>query len=424
MSTLKVNKLRDTAGSTDAITLDPNGGAVLAGVTTVTSVKVGAAVTISESGIEASGIGITCANINGGQIGGRRNIIINGAMMIAERGTSSTATDNDLNTLDRFRVTFGGTDEAVTQAQVDVSSGDTGPYQEGFRKALKLTNGNQTSGAGAADYVRIGYGIEAQDIANSGWNYTSSSSFITLSFWVNSSVSQSFKVELYADDGTAQNFSFDTGTLSAGTWTKIVKTIPGNSNLTFDDNTGEGLYIRWLPFFGTDFSTSSYTEDTWAAYSSSARIKDMTSTWYTTNDATFELTGVQLEVGSQVTPFEHRSKGEELSLCQRYYYKHVDGNNQDIAAGMYYTANLCAFSVKFPVSMRGAPTLDYVSSSDAYTIYSNNQSDPFTSMSIVRAHVNSAACDTSTGTSGTQGHGTSVSTASASGYIAYSSEIS
>ena len=76
MSTLKVNKLRDTAGSADAITLDPNGGAVLAGVTTVTSVKVGAAVTISESGIEATGVGITCANINGGQIGGRRNLII------------------------------------------------------------------------------------------------------------------------------------------------------------------------------------------------------------------------------------------------------------------------------------------------------------------------------------------------------------
>ena len=76
MDTLKVNKIRDTR-SADSITLDPNGGAV-AGVTTVTSIKVGAAVTISESGIEMSGIGITCANINGTQIGGRKNIIING----------------------------------------------------------------------------------------------------------------------------------------------------------------------------------------------------------------------------------------------------------------------------------------------------------------------------------------------------------
>ena len=101
MSTLKVNKLRDTAGSADAITLDPNGGAVLAGVTTVTSVKVGAAVTISESGLEASGIGITCANINGTQIGGRKNLVINGAMTVAQRGTSDTST-NGVGTVDRF----------------------------------------------------------------------------------------------------------------------------------------------------------------------------------------------------------------------------------------------------------------------------------------------------------------------------------
>ena len=218
----------------------------VAGVSTFrNTMNVGAAVTISESGIEASGIGITVANINGGQIGGRRNIIINGAMMIAQRGTSSTSTDNTLNTLDRFRVTFNGQDEAITQEQVDVASG-TSPYTEGFRKSIKLTNGNQTSGVNVQDYVRIGYGIEAQDIANSGWNYTSSSSFITMSFWVKSSVAQSFKVELYTDDGTAQNFSFDTGSLSADTWTKVIKTIPGNSNLTFNNDTGEGSYIQTL----------------------------------------------------------------------------------------------------------------------------------------------------------------------------------
>ena len=118
---------------------------------------------------------------------------------------------------------------------------------------------------------------------------------------------------------------------------------------------------------------SSATE-TWAASATGNRTSDMTSTWYTTNDATLEVTGVQVEVGSQATPFEHRSHGEELSLCQRYYYKHCEGTNKDIATGTYYNSGLCAFSVKFPVSMRAAPTLDYVSSSDAYTIYSNNQS--------------------------------------------------
>ena len=210
MSTLKVNKLRDTAGSADAITLDPNGGAVLAGVTTMTTARVtsgivtntfivGAGVTISESGIEASGIGITCASINGTQIGGRRNLVINGAMEIAQRGTSSTTAG--MYTVDRFTYAWGGHDEAPTQAQVDVSSGTT-PYTEGFRKAYKVTNGNQTSGAGASDLLYFEHHMEAQDIANSGWNYTSSSSFITLSFWVKSSVSQDFKGYVRTPDGS------------------------------------------------------------------------------------------------------------------------------------------------------------------------------------------------------------------------------
>ena len=334
----------------------------VAGVSTFrNTMNVGAAVTISESGIEASGIGITVANINGGQIGGRRNIIINGAMMIAQRGTSSTSTDNTLNTLDRFRVTFNGQDEAITQEQVDVASG-TSPYTEGFRKSIKLTNGNQTSGVNVQDYVRIGHGIEAQDIANSGWNYTSSSSFITMSFWVKSSVAQSFKVELYTDDGTAQNFSFDTGSLSADTWTKVIKTIPGNSNLTFNNDTGEGLYIRWLPYFGTDYSTSSYTEETWGAYSSSARIKDMTSTWWTTNDATFELTGVQLEVGSQVTPFEHRCYSEELRLCERYFEICSGGSVEYISATGSYLEDV----VQHRTVKRSNPTVTLISSDENF----------------------------------------------------------
>ena len=189
MSTLKVNKLRDTAGSADAITLDPNGGAVLAGVTTVTSVKVGAAVTISESGIEASGIGITVANINGGAISGRRNLVINGDMRISQRGTTSTLVG--YGCLDRMNQQYGGENEAPTFSRSDVSSGTT-PYSLGFRHAFKITNGNQTGGAGTSDYLYFQTILEAQDIANSGWNYTSSSSFITVSYWVKSSVAQNF----------------------------------------------------------------------------------------------------------------------------------------------------------------------------------------------------------------------------------------
>ena len=173
MSTLKVNKLRDTSGSTDAIVLDPSGGAVLAGVTTIstarittgitTSIQVGGGVTISESGIEASGIGITVANINGGQIGGRRNLVINGDMRVAQRGTSSTSS-NGYYMIDRIWQYNQDTDEAPTFSQVNVDSG-TPAYQAGFRKALRITNGNQTSGAGVSDQIQMEYRFESQDIA-------------------------------------------------------------------------------------------------------------------------------------------------------------------------------------------------------------------------------------------------------------------
>ena len=354
MSTLKVNKLRDTAGSTDAITLDPNGGAVLAGVTTVTSVKVGAAVTISESGIEASGIGITCANINGTQIGGRRNIIINGAMQVAQRGTSSTSAG--YQTVDRFTTSMAGTDEACTFAQVDVASGTT-PYTEGFRKAFKVTNGDQTGGAGAADDLSVSQHIEAQNLAQSGWDYTSSSSFITLSFWVKSSVAQTFfaGIRLYGDDQREFCFSY---TLTADTWTKVVKSIPGAAGLTILNSSALGAFIQWPQWWGTNYTSSGRSVDTWQVKNNASNYPDMTTTWYETNDATWELTGVQLEVGSQATPFEHLGFGEELSLCRRYYYRESIENTE------YFNGlgkadsdgNSIDLNLRFPVRMRITPT--------------------------------------------------------------------
>ena len=365
MSTLKVNKLRDTAGSADAITLDPNGGAVLAGVTTMTTARVtsgivtntfivGAGVTISESGIEASGIGITCANINGAQIGGRRNLIINGAMMVAQRGTSSTS--SGYYTVDRMSITWSGVNENPTVAQVDVSSGTT-PHTLGFRKSVKITNGNQTGGAGSSDYVQFLQRIEAQNVANSGWNYYSASSFITLSFWIKSSVAQAFSGSLRAPDGTSQSFKFDTPSLSADTWTKVVKTIPGNSNITVANDTGVGLDVYLFPFLGTSYTDGSSDTETWVTAQSGNYSNDMTTTWYTTNDATWEITGLQLEVGPQATPFEHRPFGEELHLCHRYFYSMGGGTTSTmIAMGIKGGTTSARYFIKYPNTMRATPT--------------------------------------------------------------------
>ena len=245
-----------------------------------------------------------------------RNLIINGAMQVAQRGTSST--DTGYRTVDRISHFNGGTNENPTYAQADVASGTT-PYTLGFRKSFKITNGDQTGGADAGDYIHFVYKVEAQDLANSGWNYASSSSFITLSFWVKSSVSQNFYGYLLTSDGSARSFAFETGSLTANTWKKVTVVVPGNSNLTFNNDNGNGLEIDFSAFRGTSFTGAAGTVGSWVSFTSSQRHPDCTSTWYTTNDATFEITGVQLEVGSKATPFEHESYGQTLAKCMRYF---------------------------------------------------------------------------------------------------------
>ena len=316
MSTLKVGGIRGVSASSDAITV-ANDGTCTANITNNLS---------------------------------NRNLIINGAMQVAQRGTSST--NNGYGTVDRFEVSYAGTNESPTQEQGDVSSGTT-PYTLGFRKALKITNGNQTGGAGTADRIEVRTKLEAQDIANSGWNYTSASSFVTISFWVKSSVAQNFYGRFVTSDGTAQRFKYETGSLTQDTWTKVTKTIPGNSNLQFDNNANEGLMISWYLFAGTDLTDSSAL-DTWAASATGNRASDMTSTWYTTNDATFEITGVQLEVGSVATDFEHRSFHEESLKCFRYYNKK---NPQYGRIGHMYTSDAIAFTMDLPCEMRASPTI-------------------------------------------------------------------
>ena len=307
------------------------------------------------------------------KVGQSKNLIINGAFQIAQRGTSSTS--SGYHTVDRFKVTYSGTDEAPEQRQASLGTGDTGPYEQGFRKALKITNGNQTGGAGATDHIRIVNVIEGQDINGSGWNYLSSSSFITLSFWVKSSVAQNFYGFIRNTDGTMYQYPFETGSLTADTWTKITKTIPGNSNLTFNNDNGGAWELYIHQFAGTDETASGVTLNAWTTYSGTAKMPDFTSTWYTTNDATFELTGVQLEVGSVATDFDHKTFGQELQLCGRYYQKISGSNGTAIAMAHNYNTSLVDWVAQYPLGpMRANPSFDQVNGSNYYQYQGGGQS--------------------------------------------------
>ncbi|MDP7366960.1 MAG: hypothetical protein QGH83_06840, partial [Candidatus Pacebacteria bacterium] len=283
-------------------------------------------------------------------VGVGRNIAINGAMLVAQRGTSTT---NELyGTVDRFNKQSGGTDEAVTQSQADVASGTT-PYSQGFRKTFRLTNGNQTSGAGVTDYAAIYYYLEGQDISRSGWDYTSSSSYITLSYWVKASVAQTYYARFRAYASSQYEYSWSMA-LSANTWTKITVSIPGNSNLAnLVSTTTIGAFIQWVPFYGTNYTASGHTLNSWAVKDNNSAFPDYTSTWWTTDDSTFEITGVKLEVGSSATNYEHKSYGEELALCQRYFQLPYNWwGYSDASTNWAWKINHT-----FPVEMRASPTM-------------------------------------------------------------------
>ena len=312
----------------------------------------GVGASFGNSSVNTSGI-ITATSFvpTTGQLS-HRNIIINGAMMVAQRTSSSTT--NGYASLDRFRNVYNNVNENVTQSQVDVSSGTT-PYTLGFRKALRITNGNQTSGDNGDTNIQIWQRVESQYMANSGWNYLSASSFVTLQFWVKSSVAQSFHCYLLNEDTTQNTFPFETGSLSADTWTKVTKTIPGNSNLTFNNDNGAGLRVAICPFLGSNKTANSLSNDTWTTFDGNNFTRDNTTTWLTTNDATFEITGVQLEVGPVATPFEHRNLGEDLQRCERYYQKWGEQRQM-------WMTNVNGTDhrklVYFPTSMRAAPTMN------------------------------------------------------------------
>jgi len=252
--------------------------------------------------------------------GGNKNLIINGAMQVAQRGTSST--DLYYQTIDRFRTSYGNIGSvALTQSQQQLTSSDT-PYSSGFRYFYRAA----LAGAGSVNsngFIGISQRLEAGDVAQSGWNYTSASSNITIQFWFRCSTNQTFYMALTSQDGTSQSYVFAFTASGNNTWTKITKTIPGAANVQFDTDTpanaaDRGLTVSFTPWYGTDY-TGSKTLDAWSAYSSSAEYPDYASTWLTAGASTFDITGVQLEVGNVATEFEHRTFGQDLHLCHRYF---------------------------------------------------------------------------------------------------------
>ena len=327
----------------DGFSITP-GGAV-AGIVTV-----GAAVTISESGIEASGIGITCASINDGQISGRRNIVINGAMIVKQRA-DLTMTSTSTYSLDRWRAAVGS---SFNWSSATVTQSTTSP--DGFGKSLKVDIASTNTPTGSQNAL-IQTKIEGQDLQQLAYG-TSSAKQCTLSFYVRSNKTGTYCVQV-ANTANTKYVLFEYTINSADTWERKSVTFAGNTANTINNDNALGFDINFHLATGSDDHVSATS--TWTTYPSGSFLAtsnqvnlfdNASNEWY--------LTGCQLEVGSQATTFEHRSFGEELSLCQRYLCRLQPGASYvNYGVGGIYSSTQAVVQVNYPVSLRAAPTFSY-----------------------------------------------------------------
>jgi len=280
------------------------------------------------------------------QIGGRRNIVINGAMQVAQRGTTAvTSSSGAQYPVDRF---FFIRDTATT-AVMTAEQSTTAPA--GFVNSVKVTTTTAQESLAGTDYHRFAQNIEGLNVADLGWG-TANAKTVTLSFWVRSSLTGTFGGS-FGNSAWNRTYPFTYTISTADTWEQKSITIAGDTSGTWLTTNGIGLRVDFGLGVGTTYSG---TAGAWAGalYISATGATNVSGTL----NATWNITGIQLEVGEQATPFEHRSFGEELALCERYYQT-WGGNDPYEHLPFYVLGNgtVANFNWGLPVEMRVAPSL-------------------------------------------------------------------
>jgi hypothetical protein len=336
-----------------------NTGAIVTGICTATS-------------FSGSGEGLTYTSPLS-----HRNRIINGAMMVAQRGTSflSSASASQY-TLDRFRVDvfpFGGTSGAATITQ-------SANAPAGFSHSLKVDITATDTSLVGNNYSQVSYQLERQDVRPFAYG-GSNAKPITLSFYVRSNKTGNYNVHILQYGNSTRLASFTYTINSANTWERKTITIPADTSGNIVDGTASGFNINFGLAYGGNYTTGT-NQTSFGSYVAANSGVGQAVNLYDSASNEWYLSGVQLEIGSVATPFEHRSFGEELSRCQRYYYTTRGGSvgnpNSDSAGffGVPLNNNPSAYgTAKFAVPMRATPTVvlyDGTATAGKFTQNGNN----------------------------------------------------
>ena len=286
------------------------------------------------------------------QIGGRRNLLYNGAQNIAQRATSATGVgaSSGYHTVDRWRVFAEGTAGRLTMSQESITD------LEGFGKATKLACTTADTSLAANELLIFSHAFEGQDLQGLQKGFSTAKK-VTVSFYVKANASAKYVAELFDADNTRSiQQTFDVTT----SWNRIELTFNADTTGKLDNDNALSFYFQIWLHGGSTYTSGTFTSNTWASNTDANRYAASSVTSIVdSTDRTFFITGLQMEIGSQTTPFEHRSFGDELALCQRYY--HVGG----YATGRSYSATQAEIYYSFPNKMRAAPTVSLFGAGNA-----------------------------------------------------------
>jgi len=307
MSTLKVNTIQDTTGN-DAISIGSDGSA-----------------------------GFVQTQMS------HRNLIINGAMQVAQRGTQVTgATGIDYYTCDRFKFFIGNLGTWTVDQSTDSPNG--------FSNSFKATATTADASPASGDYGVLVQYIEAQNLQHLAFG-TPDAKDMTLSFWVKSNKTGNATFEIIQKDNSNAHRTFSYSINAADTWEYKTISIPADTSGNINNDSGTGFEIDWWLNSGSSYTSGSHST-TWQSMVNANRNPSNLGVGGATSDY-FAITGVQLEVGSVATPFEHRSYGEELARCQRYYQV----QNRLYGSGRAASSSSSQIMWQLESTMRAAPTV-------------------------------------------------------------------
>jgi hypothetical protein len=281
--------------------------------------------------------GLTVGGVNYPSTGplSNRNKIINGAMVIDQRNAGAAVTASGDFPVDRFSV-INTTDGAFSAQQVSEAP-------SGFTKSLKVTTTTADATLTTTQNTHLRQAIEGFNVADLGWG-TAAAQAITISFWVRSSLTGTFGGSL-RNSASTRAYAFTYSISAADTWEYKTVTIAGDTTGTWLTDNGVGILVSWGLGAGPDRSgtAGSWTGDIYVSATGAVSLIG-------TLNATWQITGVQLEAGDTATPFEHRSFGQELALCQRYYQQNL------FAYGATVNTTLLSLNFAFIVPFRASPT--------------------------------------------------------------------